>query len=158
MNNLIKWAEEHKVATAIINIILWGSLIALLSHNTIEEDVAKAVRDKNAQVTLIDDVVTGGDAKIVQVETNQEWGGIIGYQDIMAKAIEKIFDKRKEVSEINIIMSSTLVDNRGNESVKPVARVKMTRANANTVNWDSFDIRELPNVADDYWQHKLFKN
>lgn len=76
------------------------------------------------------------------------WGILTDAKDIV-KEVSPIAN----VNSVTIEPHLTLVDRYGQESLRRVATITITRATWEKINWDNFLIDNLPNVADNYWLH-----
>ena len=72
-----------------------------------------------------------------------------------ADLVESAF-KKKYVSELVIMWHLPLVDQYGNEEDGNVMKITITRATADKINWENFTHDNLPNIADDYFEHPAF--
>lgn len=68
----------------------------------------------------------------------------------MLKAID---DSGMEYESVSIIGTFALSDQFGNSSESPVIRSRFTRETVDKINWDGFSRRNLPDIADDWWEH-----
>jgi hypothetical protein len=51
---------------------------------------------------------------------------------------------------------ATLQNIRGNQYHAPVLRIEFTRRNADTINWENVLEKNLPRIADSFWQDPSF--
>ncbi len=63
----------------------------------------------------------------------------------------------KDMEFINIEWQVELTDKLGNKEYGPVIRIDITKETLDKINWDNFDYNNLPEVADDYWQHQAIE-
>lgn len=59
----------------------------------------------------------------------------------------------KEIVKIVVEPYFILVDQYGKESLDKVATISMKKETWEKINWDNFLVDNLPDVADNYWQH-----
>ncbi|MMZ49335.1 hypothetical protein D1872_110290 [compost metagenome] len=68
------------------------------------------------------------------------------------KLLEQI-SKIQEVEECVFFWHFPLVDQHGNEKDEMIMKIGFTQPTLNKINWDNFVHNNIPNVADQYWQH-----
>jgi hypothetical protein len=66
----------------------------------------------------------------------------------VASTVPKVFAKFPQVN--TIVIAGT---GKFNESTGPALRMTFTRANASTIKWDKISYPDLPEIANNYWQH-----
>jgi hypothetical protein len=66
----------------------------------------------------------------------------------VASTVPKVFAKFPQVN--TIVIAGT---GKFNESTGPALRMTFTRANASTIKWDKISYSDLPEIANNYWQH-----
>lgn len=71
--------------------------------------------------------------------------------------LEKVFSGNPELTNVEFVLLSKLVDLRGNESIEPIMRIVFTKENSAKMNWRNFNASNLPRVADEYWEHPSFE-
>ncbi|MCM3223322.1 hypothetical protein M3644_26590 [Bacillus cereus] len=72
-------------------------------------------------------------------------------------SILKTVSKEKEISRITIFWSLPLSDSYGNSSDDNVMTITFNRLTIDKINFDSFVYGNIPKIADDYWEHPVFK-
>lgn len=107
------------------------------------------------EITLIDDVVNGG--KIVSINMDMKGKGRINLLSDAADIFKNLFEFN-EVSETQIWYSADLVDTKGKTENISVMKIILKRETANDIGWDLFNVKNFPEVADEYWEHDVYKD
>lgn len=139
-----------------------------------EEQEKKELKEKEAYLatpdgikeTLTDEASSMGEVIEVRNENNSWVIEMRGHITITPKMtrntwidqsssfFEDIFAKNNNIEALELIWSTELTDLKGNISVDNVLEIKMIAENAGTINWDNFDSKNLPQVADNFWEHE----
>lgn len=72
------------------------------------------------------------------------------------KVFQELFEV-PEVTEVTLFWYFTLVDKYGNEKDDVILKVSVTCDTASKINWDNFDFNNLPDIAEQYWEHPALK-
>lgn len=64
--------------------------------------------------------------------------------------------KVKGLEGVQVIVMSPLKDTYGNVAEEKVLSINISRNTMDKINFDNFNYKDLPNIADDYWEHLLF--
>lgn len=134
----------------VLLVIAMSLLIGCGDELTKEEQVEKAVGVSNSKA-----VIEGNDITVVVVENK---GSKLSYQDAIMQAMGRVFDKVEDIPKVRVGWAGTKIDAKGNESDELAMVIEMTRENYNSINWSNFDIRQIPKVADYYWEDKALDN
>lgn len=68
----------------------------------------------------------------------------------------KLLKELKNVAElksVDVNVISSLTDQYGNSSDDKVMSISVSRAVIDKINYDNFNYKNLPDIADDYWEH-----
>lgn len=60
---------------------------------------------------------------------------------------------RKDVGQVTLFWTGTLVDTYGSESQEQVVKITLSKATLDKINFDNFVYNDLPSIADSYWEH-----
>ncbi|WP_201317823.1 hypothetical protein [Paenibacillus sp. EPM92] len=80
-----------------------------------------------------------------------------GMQLESIKVFKELF-KVADVEEVAITWEFPMTDKYGNTSSSPVMKIKLNRATATKINWDSFDKKNFESVANSYWEHPSIRS
>lgn len=72
--------------------------------------------------------------------------------DKSASFFEKVFTEFDDIGTLLIIWNADLHDLKGNVTVDRVMEIELTDTNAATINWDNFSNKNLPEIADGFWE------
>lgn len=92
-------------------------------------------------------VVEVKDSKGLSAKINR-WDRV----DRSASFFETIFMENKNIETVLLIWNADLHDLKGNITVGEVMEIELTAQNANSINWDNFNSKNLPEVADAFWE------
>ncbi|MFW6026762.1 MAG: hypothetical protein ACOCRX_10515 [Candidatus Woesearchaeota archaeon] len=67
--------------------------------------------------------------------------------------LKELPEAHSNITEINIEVWLSLVDERGNEEMTNVMTVTAHQDDWESINWDNFITENIPNVVDNYWVH-----
>jgi hypothetical protein len=96
----------------------------------------------------------------VIIRRDADWGGSFLKASVLSdvsRYVPAVLAANPEIDHIEFLLRSQLIDVRGQESIDQMLRLRMTRQNAATINWEKFSPDDLPRVADFYWEHRLLK-
>ena len=71
---------------------------------------------------------------------------------------QRVFTERKDIDELAIFWYFPLVDAKGNTTDEVVMKLWMTKKNAADVKWDNVLLKNIPVIADGYWESQVFNN
>jgi hypothetical protein len=80
--------------------------------------------------------------------------------DILDKSTaiyKQVFADRTDVPKLFLSWALPLEDVKGTESIDTVITVSLTSATARTIDWEKFKYSNLPQVADSYTEHGVFR-
>lgn len=106
-------------------------------------EVIKVWNEKNSWV-----IEMRGQESLTPKMTRNTW------VDQSSLFFEDVFTKSNNIDALELTWSAELTDLKGNVSLDKVMEIKMTTENAGTIKWDNFDSRNLPQVADGFWEHE----
>ncbi|CAM3774180.1 hypothetical protein [Alkalicoccus chagannorensis] len=69
---------------------------------------------------------------------------------------KRIFADREEFQRVEIYWLAPFTDQYGNTELGEMVNVDLTKDTSERINWDQFDAKNLPEVADYYHQHQSF--
>lgn len=72
--------------------------------------------------------------------------------DKSASFFEKVFTEFDDIGTLLIIWNADLHDLKGNVTVDRVMEIELTDTNAATINWANFSNKNLPEIADGFWE------
>lgn len=75
-----------------------------------------------------------------------------------SEIVPKVFKRFPDIQQIEITGIGSFRDARGHESIDPALRVKFTRVNADTVNWEKVYSADIPKIADRFWMHPSLRD
>lgn len=87
---------------------------------------------------------------LVTMEVNARYKKKTGLQRDSAKLLRRLL----AISDIEEVV---LFQYTGKEGMTYLMRATLTKDKASKINWDKFKPKMLPDVADNYWQHKKLK-
>ncbi|MBG9520211.1 MULTISPECIES: hypothetical protein [Bacillus cereus group] len=70
--------------------------------------------------------------------------------------ILKKLSKEKEIQKVIFVWRAELTDTYGNTESNPVMKMNIDRENLDKINFDNFMYKNIPNVAQDYWEHPAY--
>lgn len=131
-----------------------------------EEEPAQEVSDEDKIKTIVgsnevikyystEDVINNG--QIITLEVNGENNGKIRLLTDSADIFEKLF-KEEEVTEVNLLWYANLVDKYGNTESEKVLRIILKEETADKINWKDFNVNHFKDIADQYWEHKVYED
>lgn len=120
----------------------------------VEKIIQKEVKDEDIENLSIVQLDNGKSVRAVMKHTplsNKTYKRelLLKSQDILKGLYE-----HDEISFINLEWHGKFVDEYGNEKYSPVMRIDIKKETLDEINWDNFDIENIENIADDYWQHE----
>jgi len=123
--------------------------------------LVKEVAGKNTNNGKETFVASSGTADYLAIDINASDNLTPGLQktSMLVDSIDvfkKAFAERPDINSLKLVWYLDLVDQKGNESTGVVMRVRVTRGNATTINWDNVLMDNLPKIADEYWEHPLY--
>lgn len=68
----------------------------------------------------------------------------------------KKLKEEKDIQTIEFNIVFPMEDQYGNSSDDNVMKLSLSRETLDKINWANFDYNNLPNVADEYWEHPAF--
>ena len=87
---------------------------------------------------------------LVTMEVNARYKKRTGLQRDSAKLLRKLL----AISDIEEVV---LFQHAGKEGMTYLMRSTLTKETANQIDWNRFKPKMLPDVANNYWQHKKLK-
>jgi len=69
-----------------------------------------------------------------------------------ATFFETVFSESENFETVLVIWNAELHDLKGNVSVGTVMEIELTAENAKSINWDNFSAKNLPDIADGFWE------
>lgn len=123
---------------------------------SLDTAVEQAIKDSGAQkqsVELNDDVGTSaaGD-KVALIHVKAPITARATILDNSCKLLKDL-QGRKDVGQVTLFWTGTLVDAYGNKSDTQVVKLTVSKATLDKINFDNFVYNDLPNIADSYWEH-----
>lgn len=133
---------------------------ALTIEEQINATIVKAVKDKTnmGKPRIVEQRLNKGILDLV-LHANENLTINMTKRGIMmasSDVFEPLF-ALPEINEISLVWQLTLVDTNGKENDSPVLRIRLKRETAEKIVWKNFDIDNYPAVADQYWEHNIFR-
>lgn len=73
------------------------------------------------------------------------------------KSATKALKDNKEIKTISYAVVLPLQDQYGNSKNEVVMKADFGEGTRNKINWDNFNSKNTPNVAENYWEHPVVK-
>jgi hypothetical protein len=73
--------------------------------------------------------------------------------DTILDIARAVRDNTDNTHELRVVVTGPLTDAYGNTSEEPAITVHLKATTLERINFDGFDIDNLPMIADHYWQH-----
>jgi hypothetical protein len=122
--------------------------------------VKEAVGEKtNNDVPVFKQAIDVGSYLTIDMNTSDNLTTDLYKIGLLSDSIDiykKAFADRPDLNGLKLVWYSTLIDMKGNESEGSVMWILVTKENAATINWDNVLGDNLPEIADEYWEHDLF--
>lgn len=120
------------------------------------KEAAAPTIGKVTEIKVNDDAGKDDGGKIILIHIKQDniTKNVSDFQT--TESLEKVF-KLDNVNEITYFWEATIVNAKGNESVETVNKIQMSKATAESINWEKFTHKNLDQVADQYASSPLLK-
>jgi hypothetical protein len=127
------------------------------ASDTLSTAVDKGIHAANAtkqSVEFNDDVGTSvaGD-KVVLIHVKPANTARATILDNSCKLLKNL-QNRKDVGQVTLFWTGTLVDTYGSKSEEQVVKLTLNKAKLDKINFDNFVYNDLPGIADSYWEHR----
>ncbi len=127
-----------------------------LSLETAVDSAIESAHAEKDRVTINDDLGTGN-GKIVLIylkaQDNLTNNMMITGMLMEARDILQALQGRDDVSEITMFWSYPLIDASGNTEESTIYKVNVAKTTLDEINFDRFDYKSIPDIADDFFEH-----
>lgn len=119
-------------------------------------DIAKEMYGEDKFVSA--EYVDGIDIAVVKIRDE-----VVLTPNMLKKVVlnhtKKFLEDAKDIKELkgfDLNLLSPVTDQYGNVSDEKVMSISVSRNIIDKINYDNFDSKKLPEIADDYWEHPSF--
>jgi hypothetical protein len=75
-----------------------------------------------------------------------------------AQTILECLQVRDDIGRIALFFSQPLIDSYGNVEDKTVIKIQLEKETFQKINFEYFNRNKFPDIADDYYEHAIFKD
>lgn len=127
---------------------------AVSKNKALLTDIAKKIYGKDNFVKL--EYVYGVNVAAVNIRREGSPNSVKTlFLDDTTKLLKNVI-KVKGLEGVQVIVMSPLKDTYGNVAEEKVLSINISRNTMDKINFDNFNYKDIPNIADDYWEHPLF--
>lgn len=131
---------------------------------SLESAVDSAIESAHAEkdrITINDDLGTGhGKIVLIYLKAQDSLTNNMMITGMLyeARDILQALQGRDDVSEITMFWSFPLVDTYGNTEEGTIYKVNISKATLDNINFERFDYKNIPDIADDFFEHPALQN
>lgn len=155
-----KWeekAEEAKKQSAAVNERLAKAEAAekeRLAKRSDKEIITDSAKDIYGEDELLSvEYMDGVNVAVIKVKSDHTPGLMRNKTLTSTTKLLKELKNVAELKSVDVNVISTLTDQYGNKSDDKVMSISVSRAVIDKINFDNFNYKNLPDIADDYWEH-----